>query len=339
LTGEQECPARVAKLRPLSLARPTGDNCVTASTDREFAQADGQIQPLTTTAGEDGGAQPPPEVSPRNKLNDLSAREWMSESVSVWTQKGLGAKHTDAQIEREHPAPFSFTDVARLIRLFTKRGMTVLDPFVGVGSTLKACALENRNGIGMELNQRFATEVPPDKLTGTSQVIKLGDSRTLITGLPSDSVDFLVTSPPYWGILNKRPDHKVRQERLGKGLATRYSDDPHDFANIPGYDDFVVALAGFFGTCRRVLKDSGHCVIILGDFRHGGRYYPLHADLAREMEERGYVLKAMNVLYQRHKRVFPYGYPAAYVPNVHHQNIIVLRNEKLADEVGREGAP
>ena len=62
----------------------------------------------------------------------------MSESVSVWTQKGLGAKRTDAQIEREHPAPFSFTDVARLIRLFTKRGMTVLDPFVGVGSTLEA---------------------------------------------------------------------------------------------------------------------------------------------------------------------------------------------------------
>jgi DNA modification methylase len=57
----------------------------------------------------------------------------MSESVSVWTQKGLGAKHADAQIEREHPAPFSFTDVTRLVRLFTKRGMTVLDPFVGVG--------------------------------------------------------------------------------------------------------------------------------------------------------------------------------------------------------------
>jgi hypothetical protein len=53
-------------------------------------------------------------VNRLNKLNDLSAREWMSESVSVWTQRGLGAGHADAQIEREHPAPFSFTDVARL---------------------------------------------------------------------------------------------------------------------------------------------------------------------------------------------------------------------------------
>ena len=38
-------------------------------------------------------------------------------------------------------------------------------------------------------------------------------------------------------------------------------------------------------------------------------------------------LKAVNVLYQRHKRVFPYGYPAAYVPNLHHQHIVVMRKD------------
>jgi DNA modification methylase len=275
-------------------------------------------------------------VTPRNTINDLSAREWMSESVSVWTQRGLGAGHADAQIERQHPAPFSFTDVVRLVRLFTKRGMTVLDPFMGVGSTLKACALEGRNGIGMELNERFAglaaerlsTEVPPDVLGESRQVIQQGDARELIGALPADSVDFLVTSPPYWGILNKKPDHKVRQERIGNGLETRYGDDSRDFANIMIYGDFVAALAEFFGLCSRVLRNGKYCVIIVGDFRHGGRYFPLHADLARELENRGYVLKAMNVLYQRHKRVFPYGYPAAYVSNVHHQNVLVLRNER-----------
>ncbi len=308
---------------------------MTISADRQLSLT-GEDSPSPVATESDGGQDRVAEVSPRNKLNDLSAREWLSESVSVWAQKGLGANHADAQIEREHPAPFSFTDVARLVRLFTKRGMTVLDPFLGVGSTLKACALENRNGTGLELSERFVelaaerlkAEVPPAKLAETSQVILLGDSRTLITQLPSDSVDFIVTSPPYWGILNKRPDHKVKQERIGNGLQTRYSDDPRDFANISSYSDFVIALGDFFGQCTRVLKDRKYCVIVVGDFRHGGRYYPLHADLARAMEDRGYVLKAMNVLYQRHKRVFPYGYPEAYVPNVHHQNIIVMRNER-----------
>ena len=77
--------------------------------------------------------------------------------MSVWVQRGLGKGHEHAQIERQHPAPFSFQDVARLIRFFTKKGETVLDPFVGVGSTLKAAAMEGRNGIGIELNSRYAT--------------------------------------------------------------------------------------------------------------------------------------------------------------------------------------
>ena len=32
----------------------------------------------------------------------------------------------------------------------------------------------------------------------------------------------------------------------------------------------------------------------------------------------------LTVLYQRHKRVFPYGYPYSYVPNLHHQYIVIL---------------
>ena len=78
-------------------------------------------------------------VDPRNKLNELTSKEWIVETISVWNQKGLGSKHPDTKIEKQHPAPFSFTDVGRLIRFFTKEGQVVLDPFVGVGSTLKAC--------------------------------------------------------------------------------------------------------------------------------------------------------------------------------------------------------
>ncbi len=52
-------------------------------------------------------------VSPRNQLNELTATEWVRETVSVWRQKGLGAGHPDAQIEKQHPAPFSFTQSAQ----------------------------------------------------------------------------------------------------------------------------------------------------------------------------------------------------------------------------------
>jgi DNA modification methylase len=267
-------------------------------------------------------------------MNDLTAREWLSESVSVWAQKGLGAGHPDAQIERLHPAPFSFTDVSRLVRMFTKQGMTVLDPFVGVGSTLKACAVEGRNGIGFELNplfaelavQRLDQELAEELRGATTQTVLQGDARVLIEKLEPGSIDFLVTSPPYWGILQK-VDHKAIQERLDHGLATDYGSDPRDLAMIDCYPDFVTELADILARCGESLRQKAYMALVVGDFRHKSRYHMLHADLATGLETRGWTLKAANILYQRHKRVFPYGYPAAYVPNVHHQFIMILRRD------------
>ena len=137
-------------------------------------------------------AQKRPRAAPINKLNDLDAKEWIPETVSVWVQRGLGKGHEHAQIERQHPAPFSFQDVARLIKFFTKKGETVLDPFVGVGSTLKAAALEGRAGIGVELNKRYAalaeervaTEVEPKLLLASPQKVIHGDARKVISKLP-----------------------------------------------------------------------------------------------------------------------------------------------------------
>ena len=277
--------------------------------------------------------QVPLEVSPKNTLNGLTSKEWLSESVSVWTQRGLGAGHPDAAIERQHPAPFSYTDVSRLIRMLSKPGMRVLDPFVGVGSTLKACALEGRQGLGFELypyfaslaRQRLEVEVAPEATQDNLQEIWEGDARILASKLEPNSLDLIVTSPPYWGILNKKADHKVRQERIDKGLSTNYGDDTRDLGNIESYEEFIDELATTLIMCGDALAEKRYMALIIGDFRHGRRYYMFHADIVRALESHGYVLQAVNVLYQRHKRVYPYGYPYAYVSNVHHQNIVILR--------------
>jgi SOS regulatory protein LexA len=148
-----------------------------------------------------------------NNLNDLTAPEWIQETISVFNQKGLGAGHEDTKIERQHPAPFSFQDVGRLVKFFTKKGQRVLDPFSGVGSTLKACAVNGREGIGIELvkkyvdltKERLEKEVGND-LFGSinkNQKTVFGDSLKKIKEFEDDYFDFIVTSPPYWNILNK----------------------------------------------------------------------------------------------------------------------------------------
>jgi DNA modification methylase len=280
-------------------------------------------------------AETTPKVDPRNKLNDLIAKEWIPETISVWNQRGLGKGHPDAQIERQHPAPFSFTDVGRLIRFFTKKGQTVLDPFVGVGSTLKACAIDERHGIGIELNpdfaelarKRLATEVRDMFSTADCQQILEGDARDHLPTLADESVHFVVTSPPYWSILRKE-DHKVRQERLDKGLAKDYGSDARDLAKIELYPDFLRELAAIFGQCARVLTRGGYMAIVVSDFREKSKYIMFHADLAHALESYGLEMRGLKVLYQRHKKVFPYGYPYSYVPNIHNQFILILQKPK-----------
>lgn len=301
----------------------------TRKPDTQSARPPGGTQ-IAGHSTDNGNAKP----ARANRLNDLTAKQWIAETVSVWIQKGLGRSHEHAQIEREHPAPFSYQDVARLIRFFTKRGQTVLDPFVGVGSTLKAAALEGRKGIGIELNPRYvdlAKRRLPAELGDSpgvcwDQKVLLGDAAKLIPRLPENSANLVLTSPPYWNILHK-VDHKARQERLQNGLDARYGDDPRDLGNIPEYPVFLAKVGHVLGMCRRVLVDGGHMCIVVGDFRHKSRYYMFHADLASVMEETGFSVKGLTILYQKHKRVFPYGYPYGYVPNLHHQYILILKKD------------
>jgi len=283
---------------------------------------------------EDSPVQEKP-VDPRNPLNDLNATEWIPETVSVWVQRGLGANHPDAQIERQHPAPFSFTDVSRLIRFFTKRGGAVLDPFVGIGSTSKACALEGRKSIGIELNprytdlakQRLQTEVRNLFASVDEQQILQGDAREVLATLEQDSVDFVVTSPPYWNILHKE-DHKANQERKSQNLDTRYSNNDRDLGNVHDYDSFLQEVAAILGQCGRCLRPRKYMAVVVSDFREKSRYITFHSDLANVLLRFRLELRGIKILYQRHKRVFPYGYPFAYVPNIHHQYILIIQNMK-----------
>lgn len=271
-------------------------------------------------------------VDERNSLNELTGREWIQETVSVWRQRGLGAGHEETKFERLHPAPFSFQDVARLIRFFTKEDMLVLDPFMGVASTLKAAALEGRRGLGIELSehwaklgrQRLEEEVPD----ASGQEIWTMDVRDAIRRLEADSVDLIVTSPPYWSILNKRPDHKVLKGRVADGLEQSYSQDSRDLGNLESYPEFLAELSEIFVDLGEKLRPGKYCAIVVSDFKHGGRFYPFHSDLHARIDGHGLDLQGITVLYQTHKGVYPYGYPFAYVPNIHHQYILLFRRPK-----------
>lgn len=281
-------------------------------------------------------------VDPRNTLNDLNGSQWLPETKSFFYQKGLGAKHPHAQIERQHPAPYSFQDIAHLITFFTKKGMRVLDPFGGVGSTAKACELEGRLCTSIELQPRWRDlavqrlEVEVGEGASEKHEFILGDSREELKRFPSSSFDFMVTSPPYWSILNKKADHKVMKERVANNLATNYSDDDeNDLANVGSYEEFLEILVDdIFMECARVLRPKKYMCLVVSDFRNKSEFISFHSDLIQAMNKRetsdGYrvTLQGVKVLLQNHKTLLPYGYPFAYVENIHHQYILIFRKDK-----------
>lgn len=83
-------------------------------------------------------------------LSMLTKGEMQGWLRSCWTDLP-GASTTRSK----HPAPYPVEVAERLIRLFSFAGDTVLDPFVGTGSTAAAAIRSGRNSISVEVEPRY----------------------------------------------------------------------------------------------------------------------------------------------------------------------------------------
>jgi DNA modification methylase len=246
--------------------------------------------------------------------------------------------------------------MARLIEFFTKSGEWVLDPFAGVGGTLLGAAIARgpRRAIGLELDPRWV-EVYAETVAAllaqrdgaglrlvdlgsndpggergfdpSGLEMRQGDSRALLPAIPSDSVDFVATDPPY----NVQLPMTMAGGRLAEAHANRrtdyamVSDLPRDLANLPDYAAYLDAMQGILGEIHRVLRPGRYATLIVRDAYQGGRYLFTASDLAGRASDAGLVPKGDIAWYQAGTRLRPYGYPRSFVPNITHQHIVVLR--------------
>lgn len=73
-------------------------------------------------------------------------KEWVNE---IWTFSGESIKRVG------HPAPFPVEIPRRLVKMFSEVRNTVLDPFLGSGTTLIASLQTGRKGIGVEIDEKY----------------------------------------------------------------------------------------------------------------------------------------------------------------------------------------
>lgn len=272
----------------------------------------------------------------RKRANELDGKTWTRYSISIWSdiRKIEEERSTcrSAQVLRlNHPAIFPVQLVTRLLECFTtEEERVVLDPFAGIGSTVVAADRMGKRGIGIEISDEFVavarSRLAQKSLWGGAQgnsVVHRADANNLLEFVQPDSVDIVITSPPYWDILTRK--------RTADGKEIRhYGDATKDLGKIRGYQDFLKALQRVFELVYKVLKKGKYCIVIVMDIRKGPRFYPFHSDIADLMQEIGFIYDDLIIWDRRHEynNMRPLGYPYVFRVNKAHEFILIFQKPK-----------
>jgi DNA modification methylase len=239
----------------------------------------------------------------RNKnklLNDLTGSEWALLSKNVNVYNGSIA------IKRKmHGASFPITLAKHIISIYTSKGDTVLDPFLGVGTTTDAAQLTGRNGIGFEINEKFLklAKSGVEKVDKSDNDCKEPIESNIIADsclnlrkyVAADSIDLVLTSPPYCNLLNCTVGEFTgstynKNIYSGRKLAKPYShDNKNDLGNM-NLEEYSQNVLEVMKQLYVVSKPGSYNVWVVRDYRDMERHVPyvnLHSmiiDLAIEAE-------------------------------------------------------
>lgn len=268
-----------------------------------------------------------------NALNDLSGREWLYWTSTIY--ETCFPPDVTHRLRKEHGAMKPPELMAEIISFFSKPGELVLDPFAGVGGTLLGAALTGRHAVGMEIHPRWieiyrglqgSFSVHEGKLVSGLHGRRIdghmlqGDCLDLMARQPAESIEAIITDPPYgWqhGATGFKDETNFNM----------YSDDNRDFARSPDLETFLDRMELFGRACHRLLKPQRYLVVIIGDRYMQGEMVPLGSMVADRLRVCGFQFKGLRLWWNKatQRPLKPYAVKTAFVPNIVHQNILVLR--------------
>jgi DNA modification methylase len=271
-------------------------------------------------------------IAALNRLRStLPHEDWL-----IWTRSIWKFKETESTAKTgTHPAQFSAILPHRLIKMFSFIGDTVLDPFMGMGTTLQEAWLLERHSIGIDINPKF---VEADRLRVERQfapegslfmrslladykpIIHQGDARNL-SMIPDESVQLIVTHPPYW--------NAVKISKL---------EDDLSICDNSSYEWFLGEMEKVFREMARVLEEERVCCVVTGDVLRKvdgvTQLFPLHADYYNIARRTGftvwdtYIWETKIRDSQGRPMMGSYPYPHKIFSQFAHNYILVFRKSK-----------
>lgn len=206
---------------------------------------------------------------------------------TIWSfpQRGNWATH-----DSKYRGNFSPYVAKNIILRYSQPQELVLDQFVGSGTTLIECKLNNRNAIGIDINPD-AVNLTINKLDFLSEYnpdikVEIGDACKLIN-IKDETIDLICTHPPYANII-------------------KYSDGIEGDLSLLKPKDFLIAIEEVAKECFRVLKKGKFCAIVMGDIRKKGMAQPLGFETMQRFLNSGFKLKEIIIKEQHNCKMTGY---------------------------------
>jgi len=264
--------------------------------------------------------------SKRNRLNNLTGKEWQYWSKSVINkQYPSGIQH---ELRNQHGGQKPPNLCADLIKVFTKSGMRVFDPFAGVGGTLLGAGMCGREAVGIEINPKWVDiyEKVCELENIPLQKMRVGDSKELLKSEIPESYDFILTDVPYWNMDRvsrsngkfKRAGEEPKEKKESK--LSQFNTEP-----VKSKNEWLQDMKDIFQLSYPILKKDKYLAVFIGDMYRNKRYYFLSNDLAQVLVKIGFVPKANLVWYDVSNKLQIYGYQYEFIPSMIHQNILIFK--------------
>ena len=234
----------------------------------------------------------------------LQPENFELETNTVWAFPNRGKWATHDAKYRGNWSPYIPRNV---ILRYSAEGDTVLDQFVGGGTTAVEAKLTHRNFIGYDINPQ-AVELSLKKCefdfeTKATTAISCADARRL--DISDESVDLICTHPPYANII-------------------QYSDGIDGDLSHLAMKAFLPEIHKVAEESFRVLKRGKFCVVLMGDMRKNGMVQPLAFDTMTMFLLAGFKLKEIIIKEQHNCQATGY-----WKTNSVKHNFLLLAHEYL----------
>ena len=215
----------------------------------------------------------------QNKIAEEKHKKWIEKGLydpSLFNRFNMSSKSVRGKDAGLSIFPYDLAE--RIIKFYSKPYDVILDPCCGHATRMTASFYLNRNYIGydvskefMKHNRKVLKELWNNSLIKPEIAIVLKEKSSEFIEEPTDSIDMIFTSPPYYD-------------------TEYYGNEPEQLGWNKTYDEFLDGLKRVMMQCFRVLKPNRYCIFNINDFRKEGKYYVFHNDVINLAKYIGFII-------------------------------------------------